>query len=229
MQIENLIWDSSFFNLNIGKMVINKVSDFVTLYTLLQNNQEFDLIYIFSNFEIDRIKHLLVDKKARFVLVNKTLDNSKIGISVEEYKSQEVSNSLLNLTFQSGQHSRFLLDPKFGKDKFKQLYRIWIEKSVQKLIANNVYVTKQDDMLTGFITEGMKGNEMNIGLIATDENYRGLGLGKALVHQVIADFNASNQSLLSVYTQLDNKTACTFYEKCGFKLDNVEYIYHYWK
>lgn len=228
MQIENLTWDSEFFNLKIGKVFVKDKIDFNLIDNFLQNNKEYDLIYIFSNKEIDTLKSISVDKKVRFVLQNKSISKSKIEIAVEEYESKEVSHSLLDLTFQSGQHSRFLLDPKFGKEKFEQLYQIWIEKSVQKKIAQKVYVTQHENTLTGFVTVGVKDLEMNIGLIATDENYRGQGLGKALVHKVIADFNNSNQNILSVYTQLDNENACAFYEKCGFKLDNVEYIYHYW-
>ena len=229
--ITKLQWDTDFFNKEIGQIVINNIDELSVVNSSLIDNQYYDLIYIYSTTEVDLYKAQLIDKKVRLV-VNKsdllTFGNYTHPL-ITEYSSPFASEQLLNLVYESGQHSRFLLDNNLGRYYFEKLYQTWIERSIKKEIAQSVYVSIENENITGFVTIGVNNNEMNIGLIATDIEMRGKGIGKSLIYRVFHDFIISDCDTLSVYTQLNNEVACNFYKKCGFKLENVEFIYHYWK
>ena len=67
-----------------------------------------------------------------------------------------------------------------------------------------------------------------IGLIAVSPLSQGKGYGHILNDACCNELIMRNINTIEVATQKDNKSACRFYEKCGFSVQSVTNIYHFW-
>jgi len=228
MNIERLDWDSNLFGYEVGKISIE--SDDVIINDILSANNDFKLIYVESDLPIDKKEFGTCHEKiiySKHVEVGKTKEVSN-NITLEEY-SGRLTDKLLNLTYQSGAHSRFRLDKRFYNNEYEELYKKWIENSLDGKIADSVKVAKDDSSkILGFITVKFKTNDSEIGLIAVDENARGLGIGTLLLDSANELSSNNDCNKIFVSTQKNNISACKFYEKNGFKEFETKYIYHWW-
>ncbi|WP_266202567.1 GNAT family N-acetyltransferase [Pontibacter kalidii] len=171
---------------------------------------------------------VLYDKKVTFQKeVPKVSQVIEFNINFEEV--EVLTSELEDLAIQSGEFSRFKVDPKLNF-KFKEMYRTWMDRSVKKQIADRVIAAKDDTgKEAGFISLSKIGSVGKIGLIAVDKSCRGKKIGTQLLYQADVFFQNSGVSSCEVVTQLDNFPACSLYEKNGYFKKRVEYIYHYWK
>ena len=224
--IIELPWDSSFFNLKIGKIEINSIDE-----VNFESINYFDLIYIYSNnlLLLNNDSTLkLVDEKITFI--KKNLSNCEKLNSIKGYVVKEITKvtaDLKKLCLQSGNYSRFKNDSNFSEIMFQKLYYEWLENSVQKILADVVFGVFHSNKIIGFITIKNFQFSSRIGLIAIDEKYRGLGLGKLLMSYSEHYCIKNNIHSLEVVTQ-NNNPACEFYRSCGYMETNKTFIYHLW-
>lgn len=78
------------------------------------------------------------------------------------------------------------------------------------------------------ITLGRKGERADIGLVAVHSASRGKAIGSLLIRAAQARFVERGFTIGQVVTQGDNTPACRLYEKCGYRVDKVEYYFHFW-
>jgi len=233
MSFKHLDWDSDFFNFKIGKIELHAYSNHLIEQLEQLRQKKYTLIYIFLRQEIkisNPILHnfngILVDRKVTYKKKLKTLNEiNEEGIS--KYESELLDNDLLDLAIQSGEFSRFKIDKQINLNKFKELYNIWMVNSIQKKIAKEIFVYKEEKIL-GFITLGEKNNRADIGLIAVDKFGRGKGIGRKLMISAENWAIDQNYKEIQVVTQGENKKACQFYEKCNYTIDKTEFIFHFW-
>lgn len=229
MKVERLDWDSNFFGYEIGKISIE--SDDVNFDDLLSAKDDFRLIYVESATPIDNNEFGSCYTKITYFMEvegDKTIGMGKKDLVIEQY-SGNITDQLLSLTYQSGVYSRFRLDKNFNKNEYTKLYKKWVENSLNGEVADIVEVIKADNSkIMGFVTIKFKNNNSEIGLIAVDNNARGLGLGSLLIDKVneLSANRGCNKIIVS--TQKDNKLACKFYEKNGFNEFETKHIYHWW-
>jgi dTDP-4-amino-4,6-dideoxy-D-galactose acyltransferase len=133
---------------------------------------------------------------------------------------------LLKLVYLSGHDSRFKKDLFFGEEAFKSLYKQWIDNNL-KAENTKVLVYQDSNKLLGFIAMKEEHSEGFIDLIAVSPEAQGQGVGQQLIDAVEASLGLEKE--LYVPTQQTNEQACHFYEKCGFKISDKQYIYHYAK
>jgi len=231
--IKYLEWDASFFSKKIGRLDYNNSNEKLR-ETLFEAKQlDYDLLYVFTPEELFLeesecfpFKGALVDRKVVY-----TID---IGLEVTltekvvEYSSTELTSELLNLAYESGKYSRFRLDKGFKDDDFFRLYYRWIEKSLNHEMADRVFVIKENNQIVGMVTLKICGDTSEIGLIAVDSQMQGKGFGKLLVERCFYEAYIAHCKTVTVPTQLDNKSACKFYERCGFHVQSITNIYHFW-
>lgn len=227
--IQRLDWDSDFFGLRIAKVEVTTQKEVDSLqeqYTLLHN--EFDLIYVFAQVPIVLTtgRPKLVDQKV--IYTTSILSTCSSDSHIIEYKQKTVSEDLLNLALVSGLFSRFRIDNDFPKNSYERLYTRWIEKSVAHQFASEVFCYMIDEIPRGLVTLRRDEISGNIGLVATDENKRGLGIGKAMLNYVKDYMFKCGCKNLSVATQLQNKAACNLYESVGFYKESITNIWHWW-
>lgn len=229
MEIIPLHWDSDFFGLRIAKAVVASKEDIAALSRQESDLQShFDLIYLFSEpgLDIPFDGARLVDSKAVFSANG--LSQSAACPAVVRWESQETSESLVSLALVSGKYSRFKTDPQFPAGSYERLYTRWIEQSVNGSIATDVFCYMVEDCPRGLLTLDRHDEKNVIGLVAVDENCQHQGIGTALVKHAISYVHKQQGNRLRVATQLDNGPACRLYSRCGFSLESVTKIWHWW-
>lgn len=226
MKIVRLEWDSVFFRLNIGKLEIDDYANF-DLNILKKSFQDFDLIYIYSNYKIDGLK--LVDNKEVFILNDiknsvRIFDDTVIFDPIKHSYDQ-----LLDLALQSGKYSRFNIDENFRNNEYQKLYTEWIDKSITKEMAIDIIIKIMDNRIVGFTTLCEKtGLLANIGLVAVDSKFRGQGIARELIERTICEAHKIDFKSIQVVTQHNNIPAVNLYTSIGFKSQAITNIYHYW-
>lgn len=176
----------------------------------------------------------LVDEKTTFLValasVGSPIANALSNdVFVEPYDSSMSKAELRELAIQSGEFSRFAIDPKIPKAKFEEMYAIWIEKSLAKEIADEVLVVRNNDgRVVGMTTLGHKNDRGDIGLLGVDAKFRGRHFGEMLVRHAQQWFIARGYKYAQVVTQGANAPACRLYAKCGFAVEMIEHFYHFW-
>ena len=229
MEIIPLSWDSGFFGMRIAKACVASLEDIVALSRQegeLRNH--FDLIYLFSEpgLDIPFDGARLVDSKAVFSATD--LSQSEACPAVVCWESRETSDSLVSLALVSGKYSRFKTDPRFPAGSYERLYTRWIEQSVNGSIATDVFCYMKGDCPRGLLTLDRRDDKSVIGLVAVDEDCQHQGIGTALIKHAVTYVHEHQGNRLSVATQLDNEPACRLYSRCGFSLESVTKIWHWW-
>lgn len=233
--IEPLAWDSKFFGYPVARIVLDqKGTDKLDDLFKHLHSQKTRLTYFFVppvekelNERIAEKGAALVDQKT--VFMKPTEKHGEFTNSIGEFQETEVTERLIELTLHAGIFSRFRADKNFVKNEYERLYIEWITKSIKKELSFKTLVALKGSDIVGITTLNDEKNHANIGLVAVDEKYRGKGIGRDLIHR--ADTIACNCGFktIKVVTQLQNKSACKLYEKCGFHIERITNIYHYWK
>lgn len=237
MITEYLSWDSGFFNKKIGRMNYN-ISDEIRLTKALQKAkmEDYQLLYVIAperlyigNALLKIYSGKLVDRKILYSLsIENVPERNQFPEKVTLYTKTTVSTELEELAYLSGNYSRFRLDENFEPDTFYRLYKTWIIKSVQKEMADRVFIVNDDNAIVGMVTLKYGTDAGTIGLIAISESTQGKGYGRKLINACIYDLHNRGISNIETPTQADNISACLFYEKCGFTRKSVSNIYHFW-
>jgi dTDP-4-amino-4,6-dideoxy-D-galactose acyltransferase len=179
---------------------------------------------------------MLADRKATFVaddLQPRGPVASGPGCRVVEVPRGPASPRLIELGIAAGEYSRFRRDPGIPADKFRELYRTWVERSARGEMADAVLVAVPEGPggePVGMVTVELDAaeGEGRIGLIAVDGSARGMGLGRLLVTEAHRRMLSGGASRASVVTQLENAAACRLYEGCGYRLGSVQNVHHFW-
>jgi len=236
MQYKILDWDTDFFGFKVGRITkpeleVQELSEVLSE----MKKEKVRLVYFPSKKEIEfdtanKLSGFLADKKTTFAVDLRTLnlDESISTDIVEPFNEAMPISDIENLAVQSGEYSRFAIDPNFPKDKFTSLYKIWMKRSLKKEIASEVLVIRDRDNIAGVVTLGEKNGHGDIGLFAVDSNYRGKNYGEMLVRAAQRWFIAEGYKYGQVVTQGQNIPACNLYKKCGYSVEKVEYFYHFW-
>jgi len=89
-------------------------------------------------------------------------------------------------------------------------------------------VYEETNNIDGFITLVTRESHAEIGLIAVNPLLRGQGIGTELIKHTITEAYTLGYKTIKVVTQLENKAAISLYNKSGFEIEDITYVYHYW-
>jgi dTDP-4-amino-4,6-dideoxy-D-galactose acyltransferase len=232
--IDYLDWDSNFFGYNVGRIKeltydIRAIKDYAVRH-------KFKLIYLFNEcplkaFELASFDNIvLVDEKVTFL---QKIDSGYLKPEYSQDMVQRIEDfglslELIKLAIQSGKYSRFKKDKNITDNKFRELYKVWIEESIKNTMADEVWGWLDSGVLQGMITLSKKENRGDIGLIAVNHLCRGKGIGRVLINKALEFTSRKGLSELQVVTQRQNSGACSFYKSCNFFEEKHEYVYHIW-
>lgn len=226
--IEEVKWDSKFFNFPIGSFRIKDHMQW-DLNKFIAESKKFKLVYIFSETKLEHDSFIkLVDRKV--IYSKKLVSNVNPINDVVDFESKYHNYSdLLDLGYLSGTLSRFKLDCNFSNKEFKNLYKVWIDNSLSGEIAFKVFVKMDLNEIAGFVTLKKKNlHTSQIGLIAVIPEFQGRNIASDLIKKCEQASLSSGFSNLEVATQYDNLAARKLYEKNDFEIKTMEYIYHVW-
>lgn len=230
MDINRLDWDSGFFGLRIGKVCINSEEECLALAERRASVQnDFDLVYVFAShgLGVKLPKARLVDEKVVYKLSDTFYSESNHNVILWD-SDKGVTDDLLHLALVSGKYSRFYTEEGLPVGSYERLYSRWIEQSVNRVLATKVFCYLEDGVPRGLVTLDEKDNHGSIGLVAILEDFQSRGIGTAMIKHVIGQMHVAHRQKLFVATQAANIPACRLYEKCGFQVDSVTDIWHWW-
>ncbi len=224
MSIKRLDWDSNFFGYEVGE--IENESDF-------SESENYHLIVLKQKREEEiEIEGFIKSFQETKVVFNKKLEKNSLKFfenSIIDFDDEVIDKEFLySLAFESGKFSRFRLDSNFPKHKFELLYTKWIDNSINKQFADKIFYIKEIDDIVGFVTLKNNNKFSTIGLIAFAESHQGRGLGKKLLLKVEEYCISQNIFEVKSPTQKENKAACHFYNKMGYRINEEIIIKHYW-
>ncbi len=229
-QLNRLIWDSSFFGLSVGNLegeVNEKILEKI-------HYENFDLVYYSSPIMLNETLKLnayynlqLVDSKVP--LKKKLLDDKEMHPKVSFYTGFEANEQLISLAQHAGGHTRFKKDANISDKKYKELFTIWIERSVKREIADHILVYKDKGEIVGFAVIDLRRSGPYVSLLAVDLKYEGKGVAFALMRSIEKILRDRGFTEVNGATQLDNRKALIVYERYGLVRQPVNYVYHFWK
>ncbi len=236
MNYQVLGWDSDFFGVKVVRIAEPRLlaRDLTTLLAEL-GAQHVKLAYWASDRQLDptEIKLLggtLVDTKQTFSMDFRRarVHAPPEGAMVVRYDPSMSIGEFEDLAVQSGEYSRFATDPRIPRAKFVGLYTMWMQRSLQKEMASEVLAIREAGRIVAAVTLGDKGGRGDIGLLAVDQAARGRKYGQSLVGAAQRWFVENGYRFGQVVTQAVNTPACNLYRKCGYSVEKVEYVYHFW-
>jgi dTDP-4-amino-4,6-dideoxy-D-galactose acyltransferase len=224
--IKKLDWDSDFFNLKIGE--INTETKNFDI-----DDHSYDLLYVKSknkiNLDCKEYENTFTDQTLTYIKeVEIPIENDFTGIMPFD-KNKFSIEKLYELSYVCGKYSRFNLDEKFDNEKFKKLYRIWIDNSLNGKNADELLVYQENEELIGFVTYKIDNDVATYYLLAVSPEHQGRKIGIKLFEYVAHKMYKLNIKKLMIPTQKSNVGACYIYEKLGYKILEEKYIKHYWK
>lgn len=230
--IKKLEWDSNFFGMKVGRIDLNGTE---LMLSGIKGLETYDLVYIFSNYELNKKSLSRHYPKITFKMdmgslieENLSLENNIYDLPLDNVGNEE-KEKLVELAFQSGISSRFKLDDNFTQNEFEELYKKWVENSINKKIADQILVSRNNnDNINGLVSLKHDKIESTIGLIAVDKDSRGKGIGSELISACKYFSLNKHSKKLVVSTQKENEKARDFYLKKGFQKNKVTHIYHLW-
>lgn len=228
--IKSLEWDSSFFGIKVG-ICEGKMG------ALLSSIELYDLIYGVNLKNLQDFINFSKTYQETKVIYEKNVESDTLNnfLKVENhiFSVFEITTDiekLYRLAIISGEFSRFNLDPKIPKSKFVELYKLWIDNSLNRELADEIFVYRELDEIIGMVTVKLINNDLaKIGLIAVEPGNQGKGIGRSLLMRVEKYLAERGISKLQIPTQLQNEKACHFYETCGYQIKSKCIVTHLWK
>lgn len=236
--IKELQWDSDFFSIKIGridKFLINEETFDTLMFRFVTS--DYKLLYIFDDINNIRptvnLKNCVLKEVDTKILFEKKLDTIDYENNDEiqglNYFTLEDEIDLYNLALESGHLSRYKTDKLFKIGEFERFYKMWIKNSLNKSIADDIFIYKENNRIEGFVSLKYSGEYCTIGLIAVSPKLRGKRIGEKLMKKCFSSGKQKGCSTLYVATQLQNQGACRFYQKFDMNINEQKKIYHLWK
>ena len=235
---EILSWDSDVFGFPVAR--VSAADHRSDLVNILQDARRNGVRLAYLLTEDDRVARAasdaggtMVSERVTFVRPLTSADAQResppgdAGV-VEKWPGTAPTPEFLELAREAGLHSRFRIDPGIPAGVFERIYDAWITNSLNRTIADEVLVTRENSSITGLVTVGEKGGRADIGLLAVGKGARGRGLGRALVEAALSWGVARKCGEAQVVTQRENVAACRLYESCGYRVERGERVFHFW-
>ena len=230
--IQNLQWDSTFFNMKCGKVIIDdKFSKWNELY---EDVKKYNFVTIqnignkiYNNEKIALIEGVfLADLNIQF---EKEVQHGSEEINCKIYSCVDVPREL----FESAKvypydfvFSKFECDSRLKKMNGYKVYEEWLKNS--KGDASKFVTFYLEDGICGFILFCIECNEARIELIKVEREFQKKGIATKMIKHLEKYLSKNNIEILKVGTQVNNLGAINLYHHIGFKEVLGISVYHYW-
>jgi dTDP-4-amino-4,6-dideoxy-D-galactose acyltransferase len=234
-KVQKLDWDSDFFGFRVSmikecrnesewKNVFDSMLQDETHLGYYRSLEKLDLND--STFQNAPYDIVLVDRKETFM--KEAIHWEEDLSSIEVYDKPKPDQDLISLAMQAGVYSRFYVDEKVPREKYKELYMIWLGNAFVGELSK-VFVRYIDGQLAGFITFEAKNGLACPGIMAVDPKFRGKGIARLFMKQVENWGFENNLSKIKFDVQGVNTNASDLYYSLGHELKSQDYFYHLWK
>lgn len=236
---EILEWDSNFWGVPIGIIKAKKLTDSI-IYEI--NNwcyaNKIRCIYFLADIHDNLTIKLaetngfnLVDVKLTFYTTKEEQNKIEPLISSIKLRPGTLPDvpELTEIAKGSYFDTRFYFDTNFPRELCKNLYEVWITKSLNGY-ADFVLVAEQHDTAVGYITcdLGKNSTTARISLVGVSKRVRNQGVGGALISGAVQWFWKQGAEKIIVVTQGRNIAAQRLYQKHNFLTGRCDLWYHKW-
>ena len=237
---ELLAWDSAFFGVTIGRLArpVDSDEEMAMLRAWIAKNRV-DCTYCLVGAADAESPGRLESMGARLVDIRITYTRNLLRTPLARQVASGVRRttaadlaSLEVLAASAHVDSRFFFDPRFDRERVRELYREWIRKSIAGSFATGAVTVDHRDRAAGYVTfsgpERCGAGMGEIGLVAVAEHARGEGHGTKLLHAALLELEEAGATMVRVVTQGRNLAAQRLYQRAGFTTDAVAMWLHLW-
>jgi ribosomal protein S18 acetylase RimI-like enzyme len=233
-----LEWDSAFFGFRVAQVTEEILSERVGR-AVLEWSEAHGLRCLYFLADPTSAKTAEVAQRLDFnmvdVRVQLSLERCRRGsVTLPEFKLRPARASdvasLQAIARFAHRDSRFFFDSHFAKARAEELFATWIAADCAGRADTVLTLERAGIGAVGYITCSLiKGsNNGRIGLVGVASDFRGKGLGKALVSGALDWFWSAGTQTVLVVTQVRNLAAQRLYQTAGFRTENVKVWYHRW-
>lgn len=238
MEIEKLNWDSDFFGMKIGRIIINDNTKFDSTFFLEKVKiDNYDLVYLLKyNDTFTRNEILLSGIELMDIQVTMSLKFNKESFLMYPFELKTILTiHEIKQCYQIAEEvslvSRFYKEETIGINKTRELYRKWIDNSLNQTHSDGLFLLTESDSIIGLHI--IRTDSMNkIGyftLTGVSKNYTRRGFGKKLWLSSLGYWaNMSDIKIVKSSFSFKNIASFNFHINMGFtKIEEMKYIYHY--
>ncbi|MCC8358778.1 GNAT family N-acetyltransferase [Salinimicrobium sediminilitoris] len=234
-QFEIISWDTDFFNFNVARLKADTLKDRKGL-TLLEEiyNEDIKLAYYVSENPLSEslkenpfYKFYLV--MTRIPIVKQLNEVNDFHRNISFYSDDYPDEDLIKLAQLAGAQGRFGNDPNITKEQCDEIFENYIINSVNKKMATEVLVYRENERIIGFSTLKVGNGIGYAPLFAVAREYEGKGISFALMRAAESVMFSKGVTKVLSGTQNLNKKALAIYKRYGFELKEPEYVYHLWQ
>jgi dTDP-4-amino-4,6-dideoxy-D-galactose acyltransferase len=240
--LKPLPWDSEFFGLPIGRVLLTKLDE-AQAEALLQEARQLGLRCLYFEADPDDPVAVTATEKYGFSLVDVRVvlehpfDQRPAPVPRYPLPPELVINGpcdhdlsrLRDIAAQIGHTSRFTFDQNFAPGASERLYRRWIENACQGF-ADVVLIARwrSQGEAVGLITCTVDHTTVHIQLAGVHLDHRQRGVGTGLVQAALDWAKARQVQRMEVVTQARNVPAQRLYQQMGFFNKSMTLYYHKW-
>jgi len=229
VQIEHLPWDSGFFEMKTGRIVLSPQQQLNPELILKAATENFKMVYVFAA-EPEQIAQRASNEYACSPVTGicdllYEIGNENFEDRMQVYTGKP-TEELYVLAEIAGLQSRFSIDQSIPEEMRKKYWRAWLDNSFQGAMGDLVLIAGGSTDPKALLTLKQHGESMHIGLIATHPASRRQGWGTICMATAKVYAEKAGCNLLQVRTQIHNTTALQFYRRHGFMDKRVEYVTH---
>ncbi|EMF0478924.1 GNAT family N-acetyltransferase [Enterococcus hirae] len=232
--INVLKWDTEFFGKKSYRVILQdeqKQKEWEEIQEKIKDENGEFITFINSNnrplnnYNLSNLEScFLVDVNVQFTKkirsFNTNVDNDFLIKKLSEFNQ---FNFYLDGLFTQ---TRFYNDPNIKKEDADNIYKKWVENAFLNKNKNILVVEDKLEKQIGFCIYSKANDEIVIELIGVDQTYRNKGIASKMISYIESNYREEE---LIVGTQISNIRAMNLYFKCGFKIQKVSSIYHYWR
>lgn len=217
---EVMAWDTEFWGIRVGRAThLDGLSEWAVANTV-------GLVCLL----VDTVEEAQEAEGRGFRLmdVRVTLERTMLFAGSSARLARDADTEVLTRIAQTAfTHTRFYKDPRLDDGRCGDLYAEWTRASCAGL-ADVVLVAERDGRVAGYVTANAEGDTSEIGLIAVADGQRERGVGADLVHGAADWARAKDAKRMTVVTQGSNVDALRTFERCGFRVANMQWWLHRW-
>lgn len=239
---EFLEWDSQFFEKRIGSVRGNTLTQ-ERMEQVLQWSSELSLDCLYFLVNTDDPETIRIAERNGFyfqsvrTVVERPLERLEHvslepmhGLTMRLSRSDDLA-LLRPVARHAYNWTRFSIDPCFPDDKCEEMYDIWLTKSVNHDMADEVIVAEYEGEAVGYVTCRLAKDSSAEGtfqLLGVNEEKRGLKIGQRVVVEAMYWLAKQGMTKVSLATQGHNVPVIRFYERLGFTTRSIQFWYHKW-
>lgn len=234
--IEKLAFDSEHLGINTARVRLQGSEKFSTIVRTLCE-EDIQLSYWCLDNRVDKYHYQSQTIPGYEVATNMTFKRplpdfclkSNPHLCIKTFCDDDISGKdVIELSTFSGKYSGLRNDPCVTEHQFKRIQSMWTTNCLKKRAADEVFISKQDNEISGLIAIRRSGSRLEICLLAVSTKFQRQGIASELINRSVRWGIARKLSSLIVTTKVSNKAAIAFFEAIGCTLESIQQVYHVW-